>query len=115
MPWQKGQSGNPRGRPKKPRQLTTQLERSLSRNITLSDGTHINGKRYVASIVRQALTTGEVTLASGKKMDLSPDDIIALMRWAFAQIDGPPPAKHELTGADGGAILIGFGEDVSEL
>ena len=115
MPWAKGQSGNPRGRPKKPRQLTTQLETELSRTVELADGTKISGKRYAASIIRQAITYGEVTLANGKTMELTPDDIIALLRWAYAQVDGPP--KHEVDVTSGGEpiTVVNVGVDMDRL
>jgi len=97
MTWVKGQSGNPAGRPPKKRLMTRALERSLSRSVLLPDGRKITGKRYVADLVRQAMEKGEVTLANGIIMTLDPDDVIALLRWAFSQIDGPPQSEVDVT------------------
>lgn len=65
--------------------------------MTLPDGARVNGKRYVASIVRQALEFGKVTLANGQVMELSPDDVLSLLRWSFSQIDGPPKSETDIT------------------
>jgi hypothetical protein len=76
--------------------MTAQLARELARSVELPDGTRINGKRYVAGLVRQALQLGQVTLASGMVITLGPEDVLSLLRWVFAQLDGPPPARHEV-------------------
>ena len=115
MPWTKGQSGNPRGRPKKPRQLTTQLERELSRPVMLADGTKINGKRYVASIVRQAIESGEIKLANGNTIQLSPDDVLGVLRWAYNQIDGPPKAELDVTSGGEPIQVVNVAVDMDKL
>lgn len=102
--WKPGQSGNPHGRPKKKRALTQALESSLSKTVVLPDGSKVNGKRYLASLAVQAMTEGKVTLASGKTLDLSPEDLLFFWKFAYAQIDGNPPQAHELSGEDGRPI-----------
>jgi len=102
--WTKGVSGNPKGRPKKKRAFTQALESTLNRMVTLSDGTRINGKRYLAGLIAEAITEGRITLANGEQIELGTDDIVMFMKYPFAQIDGPPPQEH--TGADGGPLRI---------
>ena len=104
--WKPGQSGNPNGRPKKPRALTQALEASLSKTVELPDGTRINGKRYLASLAHQAITEGRIVLASGKAIDISPEDMLMFWKFYFSQIDGPPPTKQEHSGPDGQPIQI---------
>lgn len=103
-PFKPGQSGNPHGRPKKKRALTQALESAVSKSVQLPDGSRVNGKRYLASLAVQALTDGKVTLASGKTLDLSPEDLLFFWKFAYAQIDGNPPQAHEHTGEDGRPI-----------
>lgn len=103
-PWKPGQSGNPNGRPKKKRALTDVLERSLSHAVVLPDGTKINGKRYIADLIRQGLTTGAIVLASGETITVGTEDFFILLKFIYNHIDGPPPAQ--VTGEDGGPIKI---------
>jgi hypothetical protein len=113
--WKPGQSGNPAGRPKKKRALTQALESSLNKIVVLPDGTRINGKRYLADLAHQAITTGKITLANGNELILRPEEMLMFWKFYFSQVDGPPPQTHELTGEGGAAILIGFGEKADEL
>lgn len=111
--WKPGQSGNPNGRPKKKRALTQALDASLSKTITLPDGTKINGKRYLAKLAFDAITTGEIVLANNNKIVLSPEDMLMFWKFYFSQIDGPPPQGLEHSGLDGDAIrvLIEYADD----
>ena len=74
--------------------------------ITLPDGTRINGKRYLAGLIVEAITTGNITLANGEQIELGTDDIVMFMKYPFAQIDGPPAQEHQVGGEDGGPINI---------
>lgn len=106
--WTEGKSGNPSGAPRKPRRLTATLERALSRSVVLRDGTKLNGKEYVASLAVQGLTTGEVTLASGNTITLSPDDVLMLWKFVYGQVDGPPPNKVENAHSGGLTIQVEY-------
>jgi hypothetical protein len=88
--WEKGQSGNPKGRPKKQRALTRVLQLELSRRYQMADGTFVEGKRYIARIIRQALSNGIIELANGAVITLAADDIIKLLQWSYQHIDGAP-------------------------
>jgi hypothetical protein len=109
--WTKGQTGNPRGAPKKPRRLTATLERAVSRSVVLADGRKISGKEYAASLAIQGIKTGEVVLANGQRITLSPEDVLMLWKFVYGQIDGPPPSKTEITGAEGGPVQVVYVND----
>jgi hypothetical protein len=111
--FQPGQSGNPRGRPKKDRALTDILERAGSKTVDI-DGTNVSGRRLLARMVWQGLMTGEVEFPDGKTMRLAPQDWKDFVKWLYGHIDGPPKAELDIT-SDGKQItwaqFIGKGDD----
>ena len=44
------------------------------------------------------ITTGEVTLPSGKVLQASPKDWIETVKWVYAHIDGAPKQEIEQSG-----------------
>ena len=104
MPFKKGTSGNPSGRPLKNRAFTETLERAGSNTVEYS-GKKVSGKRLLSILVWQGVTTGEITLPDGKVLKLSPRDWMDMVKWLYAQIDGPPKAEVDLTSA-GEALRI---------
>lgn len=120
MPWEKGQSGNKKGRPPKSRALTALLERA-GKKKTAGGKT---SKQEMADRIWEALATGMITYPSfteqvvrdvvqpdGKKtavtvevertprIFLEAPDFIALAKLVLSQIDGPPPAAVDVTSA----------------
>lgn len=98
--WQKGQSGNPNGRPPKKRQLTEILERAG--NAKSPNG--VAAKKQLADMLWQAVLTGRVIFDDGTIMALKTEDWIAVNKFIYQQIDGPPKPEIEISGPNGGPI-----------
>lgn len=96
MTFIKGQSGNAKGRPPKERALTALLETS---------GTATE-KRAVAKLAWRLATTGVLTLPDGRTLDADLDQWLAAVKWLYGQVDGPPKQGLEVTGADGGPVMV---------
>ena len=101
--WKPGVSGNPNGRPPKHRALTEILEKQGSRTIEDIDGKNRNGKRIVARLLWEGVTTGAVTFPGGRKLNLGPMDWKDLLKFLYVHIDG---AKSEVDLKSNGEGLI---------
>jgi len=101
--FQKGQSGNPNGRPPKNRALTDLLE--AAGNVTIErDGKKVARKRVLSSFAWELLTTGEAVLPSGRVLTLAPEDWLGLYKWVYQHIDGP--ARSEVDVTSGGEKIV---------
>jgi hypothetical protein len=106
MPWSKGKSGNPKGRPPKSRALTDVLEAAGRKKSKLreSDAKQMQRSHILAERVWEGITTGIITFGE-RKIELDATDYIGLLKFAYTQIDGPPKAELDLT-SDGEPLAI---------
>lgn len=97
----KGSTNNPNGRPPKSRALTDLLSKAIGRTIEV-DGRRVSGKRVLASLVAQVLTTGRLQFPGDTEASIiSIKDWLEFAKW-FYQYMEPPVARQEVTGANGG-------------
>jgi len=100
--FQRGQSGNPAGRPRKDRALTAILAAAGNATVVVPGTARgLAGKRLVAQLLWAAATSGQLELPNGSVLYLDASDWLGLVKWLFTHIDGParpssdeePPAR----------------------
>jgi hypothetical protein len=106
MAWKPGESGNPRGKPPKARALTEQLKRAIKKPLIDIDGKKKAGNLVLGRILHDLIVNGEAMLPNGKTMVASPKDYVDVIKWLYAQVDGPPKAELDVNLPDGKQIEI---------
>jgi hypothetical protein len=96
MPFRKGQSGNPNGRPPNERVLTKILERALSKTEE-RDGSRVARKRIMADMAAEAVINGKVTFPDGAVLELGPKEWVDFVQWVYKHVDGPPRQEVDMT------------------
>lgn len=97
MPFKKGESGNPNGRPQKTRALTAILEAAGKKTVDIGDGKHVARKRLMAELLWKAVLEGKVELPNKTVLVVEPDDWFATVQFLYKHIDGPPIQNVDLT------------------
>ena len=89
-PWlfQKGQSGNPKGRPLKRDSIRDMLREELAGSLTLPDGREVTKAQIIAM----------------KAFALAAQGDMVAIKYLSDQVDGTPKQSVELSGSEGGAI-----------
>ena len=105
MPWVKGQSGNPAGRKPKQRALTEILARAGSMSMEV-DGKRISGRRLMARHLWEIANTGRTTLADGREIIAGPQAWLDVVKFLYAQVDGPPPKELNVGGQPDNPLLV---------
>lgn len=105
MGLQKGQTNNRAGRPPKGRALAERLSAALNKSRII-DGKNRKKAVILADVVIDALIDGKITLPNGREVWLEPREWIDITKFVFGHVDGPAKTQHELTGANGGPLVI---------
>lgn len=115
MPFKKGQSGNPKGRPTKSRALTEILRKAGSRTEQVGDK-RVARNRLVAEMLWELVATGRIAFPGDVKEgeEAGPPELIiadigdwlAAVKWLYGHLDGPP--KTELDVTSGGQPVKGY-------
>jgi hypothetical protein len=82
--WEKGKTGNPKGRPRKFRALAAVLE-------TGAEEAHfgdVDNGSLLSRHIWQGLTTGKIVMPGGTKYDLSAREWLELVKWVHQHVDG---------------------------
>lgn len=94
MPFERGKSGNPKGRPPKSRTLARALEMELDQDYVVG-GEVLRGHRALARIICRALLTGEVRLNGETLRAESFSEWMHCAKWVYAHVDGPAKGADE--------------------
>jgi hypothetical protein len=92
--FQPGQSGNPAGRPKTS-VLTELLRKAASKTVATPNG-RVAGKRLIAKMVLEGLTTGKVQFPDDDKPSIiGVKDWIDFVKWFYQYLE-PAVIPHEV-------------------
>jgi hypothetical protein len=81
------------------------LDTALSKTIEVN-GKRVSGKRVLASLVVEAITTGKVTFpGEDSPSTIGVKDWLEFTKWFYTHIDGPARSEHDVN-VEGGITVI---------
>jgi hypothetical protein len=92
--FQPGKSGNPKGRPPKPRALTNLMEKWGNKASPVEG---LKYKELLMMRIWQAATLGQIDYGDGRIEKVSPKEAALFAGLLMRQVDGPPPAQVDVT------------------
>ncbi len=97
MTWQKGASGNPKGRPGKDRALTALLQAAGGKRVRLPDGDErVIRKQLAVENIWDLAAHGRCEFDGRREtLYINGRDYVELIKWIWTQVDGPVPTKLE--------------------
>jgi hypothetical protein len=101
MKYQKGQSGNPRGRPTKERAMSEMLAKEVWKPAN---------RKAILGLIAEGASTGRIRFPEDEKASvLSLRDWMMLIEFIYKQTEGPPRTDIDLVGDV--RILVDYADD----